>query len=56
MTDFTYIDTREGWLFLAGVLVAYSRKIVGWSMSEKHDAELVRIGTSYGIASEAARS
>ena len=42
MTDFTYIDTREGWLFLAGVLDAYSRKIVGWSMSEKHDAELVK--------------
>jgi putative transposase len=42
MTDFTYIDTREGWLFLAGVLDAYSRKIVGWSMSENHDAELVK--------------
>ncbi len=42
LTDFTYIDTREGWLFLAGVLDAYSRKIVGWSMSEKHDAELVK--------------
>ena len=41
MTDFTYIDTREGWLFLAGVLDAYSRKIVGWSMSDKHDTELV---------------
>ena len=42
LTDFTYIDTREGWLFLAGVLDAYSRKIVGCSMSEKHDAELVK--------------
>jgi putative transposase len=42
LTDFTYIDTREGWLFLAGVLDTYSRKIVGWSMSEKHDAELVK--------------
>lgn len=41
MTDFTYIDTQEGWLFLAGVLDAYSRKIVGWSMSEKHDTALV---------------
>jgi len=41
MTDFTYVDTREGWLFLAGVLDAYSRKIVGWSMSDKHDTELV---------------
>jgi HTH-like domain/Integrase core domain len=42
LTDFTYIDTREGWLFLAGVLDTYSRKIVGWSMSEKHDVELVK--------------
>jgi putative transposase len=42
MTDFTYIDTQEGWLFLAGVLDAYSRKIVGWSMSECHDATLVQ--------------
>jgi putative transposase len=41
MTDFTYIETREGWLFLAGVLDAYSRKIVGWSMSANHDAKLV---------------
>jgi putative transposase len=42
MTDFTSIETREGWLFLAGILDAYSRKIVGWSMSERHDAELVK--------------
>jgi transposase InsO family protein len=42
LTDFTSIETREGWLFLAGVLDAYSRKIVGWSMSEHHDAELVK--------------
>ena len=41
MLDFTYLETREGWLFLAGVLDAYSRKIVGWSMSEHHDTELV---------------
>jgi putative transposase len=41
MSDFTYLETREGWLFLAGVLDAYSRKIVGWSMSEHHDTELV---------------
>ncbi|BCL80709.1 hypothetical protein ccbrp13_31740 [Ktedonobacteria bacterium brp13] len=36
-----YQETREGWLYLAGVIDAYSRKIVGWSMSEHHDAELV---------------
>jgi putative transposase len=42
MSDLTSIETREGWLFLAGILDAYSRKIVGWSMSEHHDAELVK--------------
>jgi putative transposase len=42
LVDFTSIDTREGWLFLAGVLDAYSRKIVGWAMSDHHDAELVK--------------
>jgi putative transposase len=42
MSDFTYLETREGWLYLAGVIDAYSRKIVGWSMSEHHDTELVR--------------
>jgi transposase InsO family protein len=41
MADLTFIETREGWLSLAGILDAYSRKIVGWSMSEHHDAELV---------------
>ena len=30
----TYIPTREGWLFLAVVTGAFSRKVVGWSMSE----------------------
>jgi putative transposase len=42
LTDFTFIETREGWLYLAGVLDASSRKIVGWAMSEHHDAELVQ--------------
>jgi putative transposase len=34
LTDITYIPTGEGWLYLAGVLDLYSRKIVGWAMSE----------------------
>lgn len=29
VSDFTFLETREGWLFLAGVLDAYSRRIVG---------------------------
>ena len=35
MGDITYIPTREGWLYLAAVIDAFSRKVVGWSMSER---------------------
>jgi len=40
-TDITYIETGEGWLFLAGVLDLYSRKLVGWAMSDRVDTKLV---------------
>jgi transposase InsO family protein len=39
--DITYIETQEGWLFLAAILDRYSRKIVGWAMSERIDTALV---------------
>jgi transposase InsO family protein len=42
MSDMTFIETQEGWLYLAGVIDAYSRKIVGWAMGSHHDAELVK--------------
>ena len=31
-SDITYIDTQQGWLYLAIVMDLYSRRIVGWSM------------------------
>ncbi len=39
--DVTFIATRKGWLYLAIVLDLYSRKIIGWSMSERIDKRLV---------------
>jgi putative transposase len=39
--DITYVPTAEGWLYLAVVEDLYSRKIVGWSMSERIDSRLV---------------
>jgi putative transposase len=39
--DITYIETQEGWLYLAGILDLYSRKIVGWAMSDRIDTTLV---------------
>lgn len=32
--DITYVETGEGWLYLAGVLDLHSRKIVGWAMED----------------------
>ena len=39
--DITYLETQEGWLYLATVMDLGSRKIVGWSMSPRIRAELV---------------
>jgi len=41
VADITYIETREGWLYLAAILDLYSRKIVGWAMSQRIDTVLV---------------
>lgn len=40
VSDITYIDTGEGWLFLAAIMDLYSRKIVGWSMGPTIDTSL----------------
>lgn len=39
--DITYISTGEGWLYLATVIDLYSRKVVGWSMSDQMKISLV---------------
>jgi transposase InsO family protein len=41
VADITYIATGEGWLYLAAVEDLYTRKIVGWSLSERIDSRLV---------------
>ena len=41
VTDITYVPTAEGWLYLAVVLDLYSRRIVGWAMSESLHRQLV---------------
>ena len=41
VADITYLRTWEGWLYLAAVQDAYSRRIVGWAMTEHMRAELV---------------
>jgi len=39
--DLTEIDTGEGKLYLATVIDLFSRRLLGYAMGERHDAELV---------------
>jgi putative transposase len=41
VTDITYVGTKQGWLYLAVVMDLFSRRVVGWSMSERIDRHLV---------------
>ena len=41
LSDITYIRTDEGWLYLAAVLDLYSRRIVGWAMSDSLHRQIV---------------
>ena len=39
--DVTYIDTADGWLYLAVVLDLFSRRVVGWALRATLQTELV---------------
>ncbi|TCO78194.1 hypothetical protein EV688_1016 [Chromatocurvus halotolerans] len=40
MTHLTYIDTAEGWLYLAGVKDSFNGEFVGYAMSERMTVDL----------------
>jgi putative transposase len=40
LADITYVETGEGWLYLAAIMDLYSRKIVGWAMRNHLRSEL----------------
>ncbi|MEA9928191.1 DDE-type integrase/transposase/recombinase, partial [Xanthomonas campestris pv. raphani] len=40
-SDFTFIRTHEGWMYLAVVIDLFSRQVVGWAMRDRADTELV---------------
>lgn len=40
-SDITYIWTQNGWAYLAVVMDLFSRKVIGWSVSERPNTELV---------------
>jgi transposase InsO family protein len=40
VADTTYLRTEEGWSYLATVMDLFSRRIIGWSVSDHNDATL----------------
>jgi len=40
LSDITYIRTWEGWLYLAVILDAFSRRVVGWALADHLRTEL----------------
>ncbi len=49
VTDTTYLKIRSGWLYLATVMDLHSRRIVGWSVSERNDADLISEAMSNAV-------
>jgi len=50
LSDITYIRTWEGWLYLAVILDAYSRKVVGWALADHMRTELVTAALQMALA------
>ena len=47
--DITYLRTWEGWLYLATVIDAHSRRVVGWAIDETMTADLVQDALSMAV-------
>jgi transposase InsO family protein len=52
LADITYVETDQGWLYLATVMDLYSRRIVGWAMAEHLRAELPLAALQMAIAAK----
>jgi transposase InsO family protein len=50
VADITYISTAGGWIYLAGVMDLYSRKIVGWSLGYTLQTSLVKEALQQALA------
>jgi len=39
--DITYVGTAQGWVYVAAIVDLYSRRVVGWAVSQQIDTALV---------------
>jgi transposase InsO family protein len=52
LADITYVETDQGWLYLAAVMDLYSRRIVGWAMQDHLRAELPLAALAMAISAK----
>lgn len=52
VSDITYIETGQGWLYLCVFIDLFSRAVVGWSMSKNMTADIVVKAFEMGIAKQ----
>jgi putative transposase len=50
VTDITYLWTVEGWLYLAVILDLFSRRVIGWALSERLERKLALEAMSMALA------
>ena len=51
VSDVTFIASSVGWLYLCVILDLYSRKVVGWTLSDKNDSSLIELTLQKAILS-----
>ena len=52
LADITYVETDQGWLYLATVMDLYSRRIVGWAMADHLRADLPLAALKMAISAQ----
>jgi putative transposase len=50
VSDITYVRTWEGWLYLAVILDAFSRRVVGWALADHLHTELATDALQMALA------
>jgi putative transposase len=50
LSDITYVRTDEGWLYLAAILDACSRRVVGWSLADHLRTDLALAALDMALA------
>jgi putative transposase len=56
VSDFTYVSTWQGWLYVAFVIDVYARRIVGWRVSSSMHTDFVLDALEQALYDQAARA